>query len=113
MGDYSSLGYDVDCYCVAQVSLGAHSTVSQYSFLCTASHDISDPHMRLTSAPIQIGDQAWICADVFVGPGVTVGQGAVAGARSVVLRDIAPWMVVAGNPAAEINKRRLTVGAEG
>ncbi len=107
MGDYSSLGYDVDCYCVAPISLGAHSTVSQYSFLCTASHDIDDPHMRLTSAPIQIGDQSWVCADVFVAPGVSIGQGAVAGARSVVVRDIEPWTVVAGNPARKIKMRTV------
>ena len=75
MGEFSSLGYDVDCYCVAPVSLGAHSTVSQYSFLCTASHDVSDPHMRLTSAPIEIGDQAWVCADVFVALVSDLGKG--------------------------------------
>ena len=112
MEDYSSLGYDVDCYCVAAVWLGAHSTVSQYSFLCTASHDVSDPHMRLTSAPIRIGDQAWICADVFVSPGITIGQGAVAGAGAVVVHDVAPWTVVGGNPAVEINKRRFTAGID-
>jgi putative colanic acid biosynthesis acetyltransferase WcaF len=113
MGDYSSMGYDVDCYCVAPVSLGAHSTVSQYSFLCTASHDVSDSHMGLTSAPIHIGDQAWICADVFVAPGITVGQGAVAAARAVVVRDVETWTIVGGNPAVEIKKRRLTAGVDG
>jgi putative colanic acid biosynthesis acetyltransferase WcaF len=107
MGDYSSLSYDVDCYCVAPISLGAHCTVSQYSFLCAASHDIDDPHMRLTSAPIQIGDQAWVCADVFVAPGVTIGEGAVAGARAVVVRDVEPWTVVAGNPASVVGRRHL------
>ncbi len=110
MGDYSSLGYDVDCYCVAPVTVGAHATVSQYSFLCTASHDIRDRHMRLTSAPIEIGEAAWICAGVFVAPGVNVGPGAVAGARAVVVRDVAAWMVVAGNPAVEIKRRELADG---
>jgi putative colanic acid biosynthesis acetyltransferase WcaF len=107
MGDYAALGYDVDCYCVAPIRLGAHSTVSQYSFLCAASHDIDDPHMRLISAPIEIADQAWVCAGVFVAPGVTVGQGAVAGARAVVVSNVEPWTVVAGNPARQIKLRSI------
>jgi len=84
MGDHSCLSYNVDCYCVDKVRIGAHSTVSQYSFLCTATHDHADPQMRLVTAPIEIEDQVWICADVFVAPGVTIGRGTVVGARSSV-----------------------------
>jgi len=97
----------VDCYCVAPIRIGAHATVSQYSYLCSASHDFEDPRMPLTTAPIVIGDQAWVCADVFVGPGLTIGPGAVVGARSSVYRDVAPWTVVGGNPARFIKKRVL------
>ena len=77
LGEDACLGHDVDCYCVAPVSVGAHATVSQYTFLCTATHDPADAHMRLQAAPIVVEDQAWICADVFVGPGVTIGENAV------------------------------------
>ncbi len=63
--------------------------------------------MRLVTAPITIGAGAWITADVFVGPGVTVGEGAVVGARSSVFKDVPAWTVVAGNPAHEIKKREL------
>jgi putative colanic acid biosynthesis acetyltransferase WcaF len=108
IGEESSLAHDVDCYCVDRVTIGRHATVSQYSLLCTASHDITDPHMRLTSAPITIGDQAWICAGVFVAPGVSLGAGAVAGAHSVVTRDVAAWTVVAGNPARYLKDRVLS-----
>jgi putative colanic acid biosynthesis acetyltransferase WcaF len=66
--------------------------------------------MKLITAPIVIKDQAWVCAAVFVAPGVTVQQGAVAGARSVVTKDIPPWTVVAGNPATEIKHRQLRAG---
>jgi putative colanic acid biosynthesis acetyltransferase WcaF len=107
MDEYSCLGPFVDCYCVAPIKIGAHATVSQYSFLCTASHDIEQTQMPLVTAPIQIGAGAWIAADVFVGPGVTVGDGAVVGARSTLLKDVEPWAVVAGNPARFIKKRIL------
>ncbi len=105
MGDHSRIGEYVDCYCVDKIHIGAHSTVSQYSYLCTATHDISDSSMGLATKPIEIGKGAWICADVFVGPGVKVGEGGVAGARSVVVKDVEPWTVVAGNPAKMVSRR--------
>lgn len=108
VGDEVAIAHDVDCYCVDRLTIGDHATVSQYSFLCTASHDISDPHMKLISAPIQIGGQSWVCAGVFVSPGVTIGEGAVAGAMSVVTRDVEPWTVVAGNPARFLKTRELS-----
>jgi putative colanic acid biosynthesis acetyltransferase WcaF len=107
MGEFSCLGPWVDCYCVAPVRIGAHATVSQYSFLCTASHDMERADMPLITAPIEIGDGAWVAADVFVGPGVKVGEGAVLGARSTVFKDVAPWTVVAGNPARVLRRRVL------
>lgn len=107
MGEHSCLGHNVDCYCVATVRIGANATVSQYSFLCTASHDYEDPHMGLTTAPITIGDGAWVAADAFLAPGVTVGEGAVVGARSMVYHDVDAWTVVAGNPARFIKPRQL------
>jgi putative colanic acid biosynthesis acetyltransferase WcaF len=107
VGDEASIAHHVDCYCVARIQIGEHATVSQYSFLCTASHDIADPHMALISAPITIDAQAWVCAAAFVGPGIRVGQGAVVGARSVVTRDVDPWIIVAGNPAKYIRDRKI------
>ena len=108
VGEEAAIAHNSDCYCVDRISVGDHATVSQYSFLCTASHDVSDPHMKLISAPIQIADQAWVCAGAFVAPGVTIGEGAVAGAMSVVTKDVSPWMIVAGNPAKTIRRRELS-----
>lgn len=105
MGAYSCLASDVDCYNVAPIRIGANTTVSQGTFLCTASHDISDPFIPLITAPIVIEDQAWIAADAFIGMGVTVGQGAVVGARSAVFKNVEPWTVVGGNPAKFIKTR--------
>ena len=105
MGNDSCLGDHTDCYSVDKITIGPRSTISQYSFLCTASHDYQDPSLPLITAPITIGAHAWIAADVFVGPGVAIGDGAVVGARSSVFRNIEPWTVVAGNPARVIKKR--------
>jgi putative colanic acid biosynthesis acetyltransferase WcaF len=92
---------------VAPISIGAHSTVSQYSYLCSASHDYTRANMPLTTAPISIGTGVWVAADVFVGPGVAIGDGAIVGVRSTVLRDVEPWTVVAGTPARKIKDRVL------
>jgi len=110
MGAHSCLADDVDCYCVAPVSLGEHATVSQYSYLCAASHefrgyDFQDPEMPLVIAPIIIEAYAWVAADVFVGPGVKIGEGSVVGARSTVLQDVPPWTVAAGSPIKLIGDR--------
>jgi putative colanic acid biosynthesis acetyltransferase WcaF len=111
MGDYACLGPRVDCYCVDRIFVGPHATVSQYAHLCAAGHDIRDPRMRLITAPIRIGAGAWICAGAFVNMGVTVGDGGVVGAHAVALRDVAPWTVVAGNPARVVKRRELERGA--
>ena len=106
MGDHSCLANGVDCYCVATVTLGAHATVSQYSYLCSAGHDYSRASMPIVAAPIIIGERAWIAADVFVGPGVMIGDGAVILARSSVVSDIPPWTVAAGSPATPVRERQ-------
>ena len=107
MGDHSCISEWVDCYCVDKIFIGAHTTVSQYSFLCTASHDYSSQEMPLVTAPIRIGDRAWVTADVFVAPGVTIGEGVVVLARACVLSDIPPWTIVEGNPAVAKKARIL------
>lgn len=99
MGDHSTIAPDVDCYCAGPIRIGEHSTVSQYSHLCGASHDFEDPRMTLFTAPITIGSRVWICADVFVGPGVTIEDGVVVGACSSVFSDLPAWTVCTGSPA--------------
>lgn len=105
MGDHACLSEEVDCYCVDKIRIGAHSTVSQYSFLCSASHDYNQEAMPLVAAPITIGERVWIAADVFVGPGVTIGDGTVVAARSSVFSDLPSWMVARGNPAVVVKPR--------
>ncbi len=97
--EYAVLGPDVDCYCVAPIEIGAQSTISQYCYLCAATHDFESPDFRLVAQPIIIRDQVWLCADVFVGPGVRIAEGTVVGARSSVFTDLPAWKVCVGSPA--------------
>ncbi len=89
-------------YSLGIISIGDRSTVSQGAHLCAGTHDIFDPARPLLKPPIHVGNDAWVCADAFIGPGVTIGDAAIVGARSVVMRDVNPHVIVAGNPAREI-----------
>lgn len=107
IGDWSSIGEHAYIYNLGKVKIGAKSTISHRAHLCAGTHDYSDSALPLLKHSITICDQVWVCADAFVGPGVTVGEGAVVGARAVVTKDVAPWTVVAGNPAKFIKNRVL------
>jgi putative colanic acid biosynthesis acetyltransferase WcaF len=105
MGPSATIADGVDVYCVDRISIGGHTTVSQYSYLCGATHDHEHPRFPLVPRPITIGGQCWIAADVYVAPGVTIGEGSVIGARSSVFGDIPPWTVAVGTPAKPVKPR--------
>ena len=107
LGDCATLGAGVDVYSVGRIEIGAHATVSQRAFLCTATHDVDHPNMPLVVAPVKIGAGAWVCAEAYVHPGVEIGTDAVAGVRAVVLHDVPPGQIVGGNPAKFLRMRRL------
>jgi len=107
MGNYVCLAAGVDCYNVALIRLDDHVTISQRSYLCSASHDIRLLARPLTHAPIHIRQHAWVCAEAMIGPGVEIGEGSVAAARAVVMKSVPPWTVVGGNPAVTIKARVL------
>lgn len=90
----SCLAGNVDCYNVALVTLGEGATVSQYTYLCTASRDYQDPSLPLMAAPISLSAKAWVAADVFIGPGVTVGHGSVIAARTSLFKDVPAGVIV-------------------
>ena len=86
MASHAVLRPHVNYYNVAKVT----ATISQKSYLCTASQNISDPKHRLIIALITICNWAWVSADAFIGMGVTVGEDAVVGARASVFKDVIP-----------------------
>lgn len=108
MGDYSTISDDVDCYNVAKVVLGNSVTVSQRAFLCTASHNIRSLNHELVTAPIVIEDGAWVAAESYVGMNLTIGKGAVIGARAVVVKNVDSLTIVGGNPAKIIGYRQIS-----
>ncbi len=107
VGDWSSIGERAMIYNLGKITVGKQATISQGAHLCAGSHDYRNPAMPLLTLPISVGEKAWICADAFIGPNVTVGDGAVVGARAVACKDVEPWTVVAGNPAKEVRKREM------
>jgi putative colanic acid biosynthesis acetyltransferase WcaF len=79
--------------------------VAQFVHLVTGTHDINSATFQLYTKPIRVCSHAWLAAGSFVGPGVTVHEGAVLGARGVAFRDLDAWTVYAGNPAKPIKQR--------
>ncbi len=106
MGEHAVLGPGVICYCMDRITIGDYAIVSQRSHLCGGTHDPDDPHFQLLPKPIAIGAKAWIAAEAFVGPGVSVGEGAIVGARGVAVKDVPVWEIWAGNPARKIRDRK-------
>lgn len=105
MDAYATIADDVDCYCVDSITLGERAVVSQYAYLCGATHNFERRSRPLVPMPIRIGAGVWIAADVFVGPGVTIGEHSVVGARSSVFADLPAWKVCLGSPAKPIRDR--------
>lgn len=105
MAPQATLGRGVNCYAMAPISVGRRAVVSQGAFLCAGTHDIDSPEFQIEARPITIGAHAWVCAEAFVGPGVTIGEGAVLAARGVAFRDLGPWEVHRGNPAVAVGQR--------
>jgi putative colanic acid biosynthesis acetyltransferase WcaF len=108
LGDGVAIGASAELYNYARIKIGRMSLVSQYTFLCTGTHDFRQRHMPLTWAPITVGEECWVAAGAFVGPGVTIGDGAVIGARAVVTKDMPPWTICAGNPCKPLKPRVMS-----
>ncbi len=98
VGDFAWIGEEVFILNFEPVTIGAHCCISQRAFLCTGNHDFRQPDMPYRNQPITIEDGAWVGAQVFVGPGVTIGTETVISAGSVVTRNLPAGMVCAGNP---------------
>ena len=107
MHAHAVLGPGVNCYCMGRITIGEKAIVSQGSHLCAGTHDIRDPDFQLVTRPITIEARAWVAAEAFIGPGVTVGEAAVIGARAAMFRDAEPYGVYLGNPAVMIKQREF------
>lgn len=108
VGRDTATGEDVWFYSLGPINIGERVTLSHFAKLCAGSHDYTDPEaMPLLRSPISIGDDVWIATDAFVGPGVTISEGALLGARGCTFNDLEPWSIYGGNPAQFIKKRLI------
>jgi putative colanic acid biosynthesis acetyltransferase WcaF len=105
LGAHVAIAERVSFYNLGGTRLGDRVVVSQDVYFCGGTHDYTLPSYPLLTRRIVVEDDVWICAGAFIGPGVTIGRGAVVGARAVVIEDVPPWKVVAGNPARVIKDR--------
>ncbi|AFZ59151.1 colanic acid biosynthesis acetyltransferase WcaF [Anabaena cylindrica FACHB-243] len=107
IGDYVWIGEDAWIDNLAPVVIENHVCLSQGVYLCTGNHDWNQPDFKQISAPIHIEESSWIAAKSVVGPGVTVGKGAILTLGSVTGQSLEPMIIYAGNPARPVKKRRI------
>ena len=108
IGDNVWIGYEANLYSLVPIKIGNNVCISQRAFLCTGSHDPYDPGFGLIVGEIVLKDASWVCAGSFVGPSVTLHEGAVAAAGSVVVKDLPEMTICAGNPCKPLKKRTLS-----
>lgn len=101
-GRGAAIADGAEVYNPVRIQIGDYAVVSQGAYLCGATHDYRSWEFPLIARPIVVGAHAWIAARAVILPGVSVGEGCVIGAGSVVTRDAPPWTVCAGVPCHPI-----------
>ena len=107
IGTGALIGPGANLYNQGQIVIGPFCVVSQRAFICASTHRVADPGFALELRPVSIGRGCWLAAEAFVGPGVTMGDGAVLAARGALFEDAQPMTVYRGNPAVPIGERRF------
>ena len=108
IGEESGIADGVNLYSQGRITIGKRTVVSQGTYICAGTHDYTRRGFPLITKPIVIEDHAWVAAEVFIHPGVIIGEGSVVGARSVVTKDTPPWMICSGFPCIPLRQRELT-----
>ena len=105
--DHACVGPGAELYALGKIILRERCTVSQHAYICTGRHDLTKEALPLLVGTVEIGADAYLFAYAFISPGVTVGEGAVIGARSVVTKDMPAWTICVGNPCRPIKPREF------
>jgi putative colanic acid biosynthesis acetyltransferase WcaF len=103
------LGDRANAYSLSRITLHEGATIAQEAYLCTGTHDFTQPHIPLQTAPIVVEADAFVGARAFILPGIILGKRCVVGAMAVVTRDVAAGAIVIGNPA-QVRKDRRPAG---
>ena len=105
MDHRACLGEKTNAYSLGKIDIHKGATIAQEAYLCTGTHEFSNPTLQLIVKKITVEANAFIGARAMILPGVNVGKNAVVGAMSVVTKDVIADQIVAGNPAKEIGIR--------
>lgn len=105
LGEHVLIGPGARLYDQGAITIGAWSVVSQRAHLCASTHRVDDPDFQLECRPIVIGERCWVAAEAFVGPGVTMGDGAVLAARAALFENAEADGIYRGNPAGLVRQR--------
>lgn len=88
VGSNTYFGDNVQIYNLGIMTFGSNIIVSQRSFFCDGSHNYRKRSFDLIVRPITVADNVWIASEVFIGPGVEIGENAVIAARATVVSNI-------------------------
>lgn len=105
--DECGIASGVTLYSQGKIKIGYRTVISQGAYVCAGTHDYNQSGFPLITMPIDIGDYAWVAAQAFIHPGITIGEGCVIGARSVVNKDMPCWMICSGHPCRPLKERSL------
>lgn len=112
IANFVAVGRYVEIYNYGDVKIDTMTVISQYSYLCTGSHNYEHPYMPLIWDKITVGSECWVGAGTWILPGVEIGNGSVIGARSLVTKNMPAWMVCAGHPCKPIKERKLIINKD-
>ena len=107
IGEHTAIGDRAILYSLGTITMGKYVTISQYAHLCAGTHETKTRAMTLLRPPIKLGDDVWIATDAFVGPGVTIGDRTIVGARASAFSDLPADVIAVGNPAKPIKPREF------
>lgn len=105
LGDEVTVGPKVQLYSLGKITIGDGTLISQGSHLCAGTHDYNKRNLPLQTPGIKLGEGVWVCADAFLGPGISVGDFSIVGARAVVVKSFPELSIIGGNPARLLRKR--------
>jgi acetyltransferase-like isoleucine patch superfamily enzyme len=109
VGAWTTIGYHTHVFATTEIMIGQDSLIAPFCYLVDANHGTAR-HARIrdqkmSSSPISVGNDVWLGAGAVVLPGVTIGDGAVVAAGSVVAHDVPPYALARGNPAEVFGER--------
>lgn len=109
IGDNSTINFGCILDNRRGIYIGNNVGIAHYTKIYTLGHDINDPKFRTKGKPVYINDNSFIFSNSLIMPGVTIGEGAIILAGSVVTKNVEPWTVVGGNPAKKVKDRKVSI----